>query len=187
MTREEAIKVLENTPIAPTYGYSFNDISDALYMAIEALTNKSRPFGDCSKCIHTYGTLGCCTTVSNEWVYDCEHGMEQYKSTKAEPQGDLISRAEAAEIFEVMLKTVTDQKIKIGISRLWQQIKDLPSADRPRGEWISKEELMDAINDAKFVYDGDEDGHKEHDISELVRVTVKGIIDNLPTATKGET
>lgn len=37
MTREEAIKVLENTPIAPMDGYSFNDISDALYMAVEAL------------------------------------------------------------------------------------------------------------------------------------------------------
>lgn len=95
---------------------------------------------------------------------------------------DLISRAEAAEIFEAMLKTVTDQKIKIGISRLWQQIKDLPSADRPRGEWISKEELIDAINYTEFVYDGDKDGHKEHDLSELVRVIFKDIIDNLPSA-----
>ena len=55
-------------------------------------------------------------------------------------------------------------------------------ADRPRGEWISKEELIDAIKDAEFVYDGDEDGHKEHDISEMVRVIFKDIIDNLPSA-----
>lgn len=60
---------------------------------------------------------------------------------------DLISRAEAAEIFEAMLKTVTDQKIKIGISRLWQQIKDLPSADRPRGEQYKK-----GFEDAKRAF-----------------------------------
>ncbi len=54
------------------------------------------------------------------------------EALKREPSEDLISRAEVVEISEVMLKTVTDQKIKIGISRLWQQIKDLPSADRPR-------------------------------------------------------
>lgn len=104
MTREEAIKALENTPIAPTYGYSFNDISDALYMAIEALNR-----------------------VSYE---------NDTKVKSCSKDSDLINRAEAAEISEVMLKTVTDQKIKIGISRLWQQIKDLPSADRPQGEWI---------------------------------------------------
>lgn len=37
MTKEEAIKILENMPIPPTDDYSFNDISDALYIAIEAL------------------------------------------------------------------------------------------------------------------------------------------------------
>ena len=60
------------------------------------------------------------------------------------------------------------------------------SADRPRGEWISKEELIDAINDLEVVYDGDEGRHKEHDISKLVRAIFKDIIDNLPTTTKGE-
>ncbi len=58
--------------------------------------------------------------------------------------------------------------------------------DRPRGEWIDKEELIDAINDAQFVYDGNEGEHKEHDITELVRVIFKDIIDNLSTTTKGE-
>ena len=92
MTREEAIAMLRH---CEAERHCYDGIHGnckrcnkriALDMAIEALKNKSRPFGDCSKCIHTYGTLGCCTTVSNEWVYDCEHGMEQYKSTKAEPQ-----------------------------------------------------------------------------------------------------
>lgn len=37
MTKEEAIKILENMPIPPMDDYSFNDISDALYIAVEAL------------------------------------------------------------------------------------------------------------------------------------------------------
>lgn len=62
------------------------------------------------------------------------------------------------------------------------------TADRPRGEWVSKKELIDAINDMEVVYDGDEDEHKEHDISKLVRVMFKDIIDNLPSADmRGET
>ena len=66
---------------------------------------------------------------------------------------DLISRAEAAEIFEAMLKTVTDQKIKIGISRLWQQIKDLPSADRPKGgDLISRKEAIEALGEEPPVW-----------------------------------
>lgn len=37
MTREEAIKVLENASIEPTWGGSFRATSEALTMAIEAL------------------------------------------------------------------------------------------------------------------------------------------------------
>ena len=37
MTREEAIKVLENASIEPTWGGSFRATSEALDMAIEAL------------------------------------------------------------------------------------------------------------------------------------------------------
>ena len=44
MTREEAIKALENMPIPPTDDYSFNDISDALYMAVEALNREQEKY-----------------------------------------------------------------------------------------------------------------------------------------------
>lgn len=33
---------------------------------------------DCEHCSNVYGTLGCCTTVSNKWVYSCEEGHKQY-------------------------------------------------------------------------------------------------------------
>lgn len=33
---------------------------------------------DCKHCSKVYGTLGCCTTVSNKWIYSCEEGHKQY-------------------------------------------------------------------------------------------------------------
>lgn len=107
---------------------------------------------------------------------------------------DLISRAEVIEALRYAQHrfTVADEAGGMG-SVKWSEnviyfaaaervLTELPSAGRPKGEWVSKEELIDAINDAEFVYDGDDDGHKEHDISELVRVMFKDIIDNLPSA-----
>ena len=107
---------------------------------------------------------------------------------------DLISRAEAIDALRYAQHrfTVADEAGGMG-SVKWSEnviyfaaaervLTELPSADRPRGEWIYKEELIDAINDAQFVYDGNEDGHKEHDITELVRVILKDIIDSLSSA-----
>jgi len=36
---------------------------------------------DCQHCNRTYGTLGCCSTVSNKWVYSCEEGHKEYEET----------------------------------------------------------------------------------------------------------
>ena len=35
-------------------------------------------YKDCERCTKTYGTLGCCDTVSNEWVYDCVEGHKEF-------------------------------------------------------------------------------------------------------------
>ena len=35
-------------------------------------------YKDCERCAKTYGTLGCCDTVSNEWVYDCVEGHKEF-------------------------------------------------------------------------------------------------------------
>ncbi len=35
---------------------------------------------DCEHCSKTYGTLGCCDFVSNEPVYSCKEGHEEYAS-----------------------------------------------------------------------------------------------------------
>lgn len=39
-------------------------------------------FKDCEHCSKTYGTLGCCDTVSNEWVYSCKEGHDEYEYQK---------------------------------------------------------------------------------------------------------
>ena len=36
----------------------------------------------CERCIYTYGTLGCCDQVNNEWVYDCDFGQEQFEKRR---------------------------------------------------------------------------------------------------------
>ena len=34
--------------------------------------DKREPKHDCEHCSKTYGTLGCCDTINNKWVYACE-------------------------------------------------------------------------------------------------------------------
>ena len=34
---------------------------------------------DCEHCSKTYGTLGCCDMVNNEWVYSCKEGHKEYE------------------------------------------------------------------------------------------------------------
>ena len=129
MTREEAIRTLRKVQRGVVRGSYIDEVYD---IAIEALQNKSRPFGDCSKCIHTYGTLGCCTTVSNEWVYDCEHGMEQYENTSVPP-------ADRPRPIEPTI-TVDLESGVVPISACEPKgPKTIIYADRPRGEWIDED------------------------------------------------
>ena len=39
---------------------------------------------DCEHCNRKYGTLGCCSTVSNKWIYSCEEGHREYEETHRE-------------------------------------------------------------------------------------------------------
>lgn len=51
---------------------------------------------------------------------------------------DLISRQAAIEVLAEMQGRCTSKAALIQNSKIWQQIKDLPSADRPIGHWIYK-------------------------------------------------
>jgi hypothetical protein len=46
------------------------------------LNQKPIFWGDCEHCSKAYGTLGCCDTVSNEWVYSCKEGQREYLLNK---------------------------------------------------------------------------------------------------------
>lgn len=51
-------------------------------MATKALEKEPILDRDCEHCSRTYGTFGCCTTVSNEWVYSCKVGQKEYLLNK---------------------------------------------------------------------------------------------------------
>ena len=66
---------------------------------------------DCEHCIHTYGTLGCCDMVNNEWVYDCDFGKEQYKKEHEEQPTDAVSRQDVdAYIAKLMSGYLYDEE-----------------------------------------------------------------------------
>lgn len=93
MTREEAIARIKDHMIIheikePRAIY----ISEALDMAIKALEQEPILDRDCEHCSKTYGTLGCCDTVSNEWMYSCKEGQREYLLDKI--------RAEIEELDE---------------------------------------------------------------------------------------
>lgn len=114
MTREEAIKWLQQIQNAYIHGgdESFDESrKEALHMAIEALNDiaKWRSWS------HTYDNA-------------CMSG---------EPSEDLISRAEAyTRIAELSRDLLNDDCINLGNAGEYLRIiRELPSADRPKGEW----------------------------------------------------
>lgn len=58
-----------------------NEIDNAPSVIPKKRTDKP-DFADCEKCSKTYGTLGCCSTVNNKWVYFCLEGMIDYAYTR---------------------------------------------------------------------------------------------------------
>lgn len=125
MTREEAIKILENSTIEPTWGGSFRATSEALDMAIEALK-------------HT-GKLN--NPDDSLLTADSEACKEQKSKL------DLISRAEAIEAIELVdwYHQNSNKDMVRGANsdehQAWYKADDVynaleavPSADRSRGE-----------------------------------------------------
>ena len=90
MTLEETITNEENLANASSWGSGnieqeryHRQIAEWLreLKALRELYNRSEKQA-CDRCIHTYGTLGCCSTVNNEWVFDCDFGQEQYQKQR---------------------------------------------------------------------------------------------------------
>lgn len=59
---------------------------------IEAFEAKQRRMkeNDCEHCSKEYGTLGCCSTVNNEWIYSCEEGHKEYRQRTEINVGDEV-------------------------------------------------------------------------------------------------
>lgn len=59
------------------------------------------PAGNCQKCVNTYGTLGCCSTVGNEWHYYCEEGQAEWEKIHNQKMLSYVtlSRDEAEMLF----------------------------------------------------------------------------------------
>ena len=82
MTREQAINsmishgftVEQTGKIIKAVTPQFSSGLDKNSKKLEKGTTKN----DCEHCSKTYGTLGCCDFVSNEPVYSCKEGHEEY-------------------------------------------------------------------------------------------------------------
>ncbi len=74
--------------------------------------NRDMPTGNCQKCINTFGTLGCCDTISNEWRYNCDDGMRLFDERKPQTNADRI-RAMTDEDLATFLSEATSNAIVI--------------------------------------------------------------------------
>ena len=80
------------------------------------------------------------TKVGRVLIADDKHRGGLYYPDEYEPKGDLISRADAIEALGEEPLVWCDEEYEIAERNQWradiEAIKSVPSADRPRGEWI---------------------------------------------------
>ena len=76
MTREEAIDIIK------CLAWHTRPDKESVEQAIKALEQEPVLDRDCEHCSKTYGSLGCCDTVSNKWVYSCKEGQREYLLNK---------------------------------------------------------------------------------------------------------
>ena len=133
MTNEEAIRILRNA-----FGISDDVVGSAVSLAIKALSQQTEDaYHDCEHCAKTYGTLGCCTTISNRWVYSCEEGHREYwEKQKLKHTEDAISRQAAISNIREMAEWHTGDAFNA--DRVIQHLKNLPSVTPKQrtGRWI---------------------------------------------------
>lgn len=128
--------------------------------------------GKCKRCAYKYGTLACCTTVSNKWVYSCKEGMARYKEKqkKKEKKYSVLvcietsdafyqeyeSKEEADKIFNRFLTTLTSDE-----DETQEEIEEL-AVDNDYaeycymldGEIVDKEEILRYYENEKVEVGG---------------------------------
>ena len=120
---------------------------------------------DCKHCSRTYGTLGCCSIVSNKWVYSCEEGHREYEETHKhmtipEARGRLESFIDTFNICKEHDNALVDVSIsKEDIQAFTQAIKAMETVQRIDDvlnvEGMTEIDVLDEIMDAvsEFKYD----------------------------------
>ena len=58
------------------------DFNEIIELADKALKREPILDRDCEHCSKIYGTLECCDSVSNKWVYSCKEGHREYLLNK---------------------------------------------------------------------------------------------------------
>lgn len=121
---------------------------------------------DCKHCSRTYGTLGCCSTVSNKWVYSCEEGHREYEETHKhmtipETKGRLESFIDTFNICKEHDNSLVDVSIgKEDIQAFTMAIKSLEAWEKLRteimaiGNWRNESEISDnGVKDCLAIID----------------------------------
>ena len=92
MNKDNALMWLKN--LLKTSDLPMEQYEDALDTAIKILAGI-----DCEKCSRTYGSLGCCDTVNNKWVYYCKEGQREYIFDKLEAEVEKINPVDFGSMF----------------------------------------------------------------------------------------
>lgn len=173
MTREDAIDILFGCIEAHS-----EEENEALDMAIEALKHE-QPDEWCTDCKEYDTEKKCCprfnrvireamkrvphedgtlevkvedaTKIGRVLISDDEHRGGLYYPDEDEPQGDLISRAEAIKALGEEPPVWCDEEYEIAERNQWradiEAIESVPSANRPRGEWIeTAQDYYETVN-----------------------------------------
>lgn len=110
---------------------------------VERVVGKGR---DCKHCNRTYGTLGCCSTVSNKWVYSCEEGHREYEETHKH-----MTIPEAIEVLAQDLPCETDEDLSEAIIMAIKALEQQPCEDWydvPSNE-MTLEQARQAVKDLR--------------------------------------
>ena len=131
-------------------GHTEEDVTRLLSLDQQSCRDKQ----DCEHCIHTYGTLGCCDMVNNEWIYDCDFGREQYRKEHGKPCEDCISREALLTLLEEPMNW-TDSEAEIQEQKDYENfvalVKSMPIVTPQQARWIPCSERMPEVSDHYLI------------------------------------
>ena len=83
--------------------------------------------GDCSRCSRTYGTLGCCSTVSNKWYYSCKEGMKEYTDSAISKTWEMAKKITSLSPFMLDRLFEASEPAEVFLKYTWEEVADILS------------------------------------------------------------